>query len=115
MVVQMVSKPHRELPKVPLAISYAKTDEARQLIEAGVTVPAVTNRPYVSPPGTPKDRVQILRKAFNDTMTDPEFLADAKKSKLDLDPIQGEEVQKMIAGIFKLPPTLVAKLKEALQ
>jgi hypothetical protein len=48
-------------------------------------------------------------------MTDPEFLADAKKSKLDLDPIQGEEVEKMIAGIFKLPAPLVAKLKEALQ
>jgi len=115
MVVQMVSKPHRELPNVPLAISYAKTDEARQLIEAGVTVPAITNRPFVYPPATPKDRVQILRNAFNQTMTDPEFLADAKKSKLDLDPIQGEEVQKMIAGIFKLPPPLVAKLKEALQ
>ncbi|HEU4339995.1 MAG TPA: tripartite tricarboxylate transporter substrate-binding protein [Candidatus Binatia bacterium] len=115
MVVQIVSKPHRELPNVPLAISYAKTDEARQLIEAGVTVPAVTNRPFVSPPGTPKDRVQTLRKAFTETMTDSDFLADAKKSKLDIDPIQGEEVQKMIAGMFKLPPPLVAKLKEALQ
>jgi tripartite-type tricarboxylate transporter receptor subunit TctC len=65
--------------------------------------------------GTPKDRVQILRKAFMDTMKDPEFLADAKKSKLDIDPLSGEEVQKMVAGMFKLPPALVAKLKEALQ
>ena len=115
MVVQMVSKPHRELPNVPLAISYAKTEEARQLIETGVTTPAITNRPYVLPPGTPKDRVQLLRKAFMDTMTDPEFMADAKKSKLDLDPIDGEEVQKMVAGMFKLSPALVGKLKEALK
>lgn len=114
-VVQMVSKPHRDLPKVPLAINFAKTEDARQLIETGVTVPAITNRPYVLPPGTPKDRVQILRKAFMETMSDPEFMADAKKSKLDLDPIGGEEVQKMIAGIFKLPPALVARLKEALK
>lgn len=115
MVVQLVSKPHRELPNVPLAIKYAKTEEARQLIETGVTIPAITNRPYVVPPGTPKDRVQILRKAFMATMEDPEFMADAKKSKLDLDPIGGEEVQKMVGDIFKLPPSLVARLKEALK
>lgn len=115
MVVQMVSKPHRELPNVPLAIKYAKTDEARQLIETGVTVPAITNRPYVAPPGTPKDRVQSLRKAFMAMMEDPEFKADATKSKLDLDPIGGEEVQKMISDLFKLPPSLVTRLKEALK
>jgi tripartite-type tricarboxylate transporter receptor subunit TctC len=115
MVVQMVSTPHPQLPNVPLAIKYAKTDEARQLIETGVTVPAITNRPYVAPPGTPKDRVQILRKAFMATMEDSDFKADAKKTKLDLDPIAGEEVQKMIAGIFKLSPSLVSKLKEALK
>ena len=115
MVVQMVSKPHRELPNVPLAIKYAKTEEARQLIETGVTVPAITNRPYVVSPGTPKDRVQILRKAFMATMEDPEFKADAVKTKLDLDPLDGEEVQKMIGDIFKLPPSLVAKLKQALK
>ena len=114
-VVQMVSKAHPDLPKVPLAISFAKTEGARQLIEMGVTVPAITNRPYVLPPGTPKDRVQIMRKAFTETMKDPEFLADAKKSKLDIDPIGGEEVQKMIADMFKLPPALVARLKEALK
>jgi len=115
MVLQIVSKPHPELPNVPLAISSAKTEEARQLIEAGVTIPAITNRPYVLPPGTPKERVQLLRKAFMDTMNDPEFLADAKKSKLVLDPISGEEVQKMIAGMFKLPPALINRLKEALK
>jgi tripartite-type tricarboxylate transporter receptor subunit TctC len=115
MVVQMVSKPHPQLPKVPLAVKYAKTEEARQLIETGVTVPAITNRPFVVPPATPKDRVQLLRKAFMATMDDSEFKADATKTKLDLDPIAGEDVQKMIAGIFKLPPSLVAKLKAALK
>lgn len=115
MVVQMVSKPHPDLPKVPLAISYAKSEDARQLIEAGVTIPAITNRPYVVPPGTPKDRVQMLRQAFNATLKDPEFIADAKRSRIDLEPIEGEEVQRMVAGMFKLPPTLVAKLRDALK
>lgn len=115
MVVQMVSKPHPDLPKVPLAISYAKSDDARQLIEVGVTIPAITNRPYVVPPGTPKDRVEQLRRAFDATMKDPEFVADAKKSRIDLEPIGGEEVQKMVAGMFNLSPGLVAKLRDALK
>ena len=114
-VVQMVSKPHPDLPKVPLAISYAKSDDARQLIESGVTIPAITNRPYVVGPGTPKDRVQLLRKAFDATMKDPEFIADAKKSRIDLEPIGGAEVQKMVADMFNLSPALIAKLRDALK
>jgi tripartite-type tricarboxylate transporter receptor subunit TctC len=114
-VVQMVSKPHFDLPKVPLAISYAKSDDARQLIETGVTIPAITNRPYVVTPGTPKDRVQMLRKAFDATMKDPEFVADAKKSRIDLEPIGGEEVQKMVGDMFNLSPALIAKLRDALK
>ncbi|HYJ17097.1 MAG TPA: tripartite tricarboxylate transporter substrate-binding protein [Candidatus Limnocylindria bacterium] len=114
-VVQMVSKPHPDLPKVPLAISYAKSDDARQLIESGVTIPAITNRPYVVGPGTPKDRVQLLRKAFDATMKDPEFVADAKKSRIDLEPIGGAEVQKMVADMFNLSPALIAKLRDALK
>jgi tripartite-type tricarboxylate transporter receptor subunit TctC len=115
MVVQMVSKPHPDLPKVPLAVSYAKSDDARQLIEAGVTIPAITNRPYVVTPGTPKDRVQILRNAFDATMKDAEFVADAKKSRIDLEPIGGEEVQKMVNDMFNLSPALIAKLRDALK
>ena len=114
-VVQMVSKPHPDLPKVPLAISYAKSDDARQLIESGVSIPAITNRPYVVTPGTPKDRVQMLRKAFDATMKDPEFVADAKKSRIDLEPIGGAEVQKMVADMFNLSPALIAKLRDALK
>jgi tripartite-type tricarboxylate transporter receptor subunit TctC len=77
--VQAVAKPHADLPKVPLAINFAKTPEAKKLIELGAHDAGTLARPFVLPPGTPKDRVQILRKAFADTMTDPEFLADAKK------------------------------------
>jgi tripartite-type tricarboxylate transporter receptor subunit TctC len=114
-VVQIVSKAHPDLPKVPLAMNFARTDDARQLIEMGITIPAITNRPYVLPPNTPKDRVQILRNAFMNTMKDPEFLADATKSRLDLDPLGGEEMQKMVSGMFKLPAALVAKLREILK
>ena len=114
-VIQLVAKPHPELPKVPLAASLAKTEEARLLLQAAVHDPNSITRPYSLPPGTPKDRVQLLQKAFMDTMTDPEFLADAKKGQLDIDPVSGEEVEKTVARFFKLDPALVAKLREILK
>ena len=113
-VLQAVSKPHPELPNVPLAQSLAKTEEARQLLQAGVQDPADFYRPYVAPPRTPKQRVEILRQAFDATMKDPEFLADAKKANLDIEPITGHEMERIIGRIFKLDPTLAAKLKSIL-
>ncbi len=68
--IQAVPKPHPDLPKVPLAINYAKTEEAKKLIQIGAHDPGTLARPFVLPPGTPKDRVQLLRKAFTDTMSD---------------------------------------------
>jgi tripartite-type tricarboxylate transporter receptor subunit TctC len=115
LVLQLVPKPHPELSKVPLAVSLAKTDEARTLLQAAVHDPNSITRPYSLPPGTPKDRVKILQKAFMDTMTDPEFLADAKKSQLDIDPLPAEEVEKTVARFFKLDTALVAKLREILK
>jgi len=113
-VLQALSKPHPDLPNVPLAQSFAKTDEGRQLIQAGVQDPADFYRPYVAPPSTPKQRVATLRQAFDATMKDAEFLADAKKANLDIEPITGQEMEKLVAGIFKLNPTLAAKLKSIL-
>ena len=113
-VLQALSKPHPDLPNVPLAQSLAKTEEARQLIQAGVQDPADFYRPYVAPPHTSKQRVEILRQAFNATMKDPDFLADAKKANLDIEPIIGAEMERLVAGIFKLDPTLAAKLKSIL-
>ena len=111
-VLQILNKPHPELPNVPVAINYAKSEEARQLIQVGIQDPSDYYRPYVAPPGTPKDRVQLLRKAFIDALRDPELLADAAKSKLDIDPVSAEELEKSVAGLFKLSPALLVKLKE---
>ena len=71
-------------------------------------------RPFVLPPGTPKDRVQILRKAFLETLNDPEFQAEAKKAQLDISAVTGEELEKIVNNVFKLDPALVTKLKQAL-
>ncbi|HEX2225893.1 MAG TPA: tripartite tricarboxylate transporter substrate-binding protein [Candidatus Binatia bacterium] len=111
-VLQILNKAHPELPGVPLAVSFAKSEEARQLIQVGIQDPSDYYRPYVAPPGTPKDRVRILRRAFSDTMKDPELLADAAKSKLDIEPVSAEELERTVAGLFKLNPSLLNRLKE---
>jgi len=111
-VIQALPKKHPELQDVPNAVDLAKSDEARQLIKAGITDPATIVRSYSLPPGTPKERVKILRDAFMATMKDPEFLAETKKSQLDLNPLSGSEVETIVQGFFKLQPSLVAKLKE---
>jgi len=115
LVLQNTAKPHPEQPKVPLAISYAKTDEGQKLIKALVHSVGPTARPYVLPPGTPKDRVQILRKAFIDTVKDPEFLADASKAKLDINPLDGAELEKNVKEVFNLDPALIPRAKEILK
>ncbi len=112
--VQAVAKPHPELPKVPLAINYAKTEEAKKLIQVGAHDPGILARPFVLPPGTPKDRVQVLRKAFMDTFNDPEFLAEARKTNLDIGPVSGEEIAKTVENLFKLEALVIERLKKIL-
>ena len=110
-VLQATATPFPDLPNVPLAIKLAKTAEARKLIQVGVDDASAYARPFVLPPGTPKDRVQMLRKAFLETMKDKAFLAEAEKARLVVDPATGEEMEKMVADLFKLDPALLAKLK----
>ena len=114
-VLQATAKPHPELANVPLSINYAQTDEAKKLIRALVHSVGPTARPYVLPPGTPKARVQMLRKAFLDTMKDSEFLADAAKAKLDINPIEGAELEKSVKEVFNLDPKLIPQAKEILK
>lgn len=113
-VLQVNAQPHPELSKVPNAIDFAPNETSKLLLKYGGHDPAAITRPYAVAPGTPKDRVQMLRKAFVETLKDPEFLADAKKSRLDTDPLTGEEIDKIVAQLFKMSPSLVNQLKEIL-
>jgi tripartite-type tricarboxylate transporter receptor subunit TctC len=113
-VVQFATKPFADLPSVPLAISLARSDEARQLIRVGVQNSSAFARPFALPPGTPNDRVATLREAFLATLRDPAFLAEAAKAKLTVNPVTGEELAQLVAEVFTLSPALLAKLKNAL-
>jgi tripartite-type tricarboxylate transporter receptor subunit TctC len=113
-VLQTSARTFPDLAGVPLAQSLAKTDEARQLIKVGIQNPAAFARSLALPPGTPKDRVLILRRAFQETLRDSAFLAEAEKAKLTLDPATAEELERMVAEAFALDPALLAKLKDIL-
>lgn len=114
-ILQATTKSHPELPHLPVALEFVRTDEARKLIQAVTRIHGPSVRPYFLPPGTPRDRVEILRSAFMETMTDPEFLAEAKQAKLDIDPDGGAELANNVKDIFNLEPALIARLKEILK
>lgn len=105
---------HPELSNVPVAINFAKTDEARKLIEVGIHIPSIITRPFMTPPGIPKERVEILRKAFEETLNDKEFLAETGNMKLGIDPVTGTELREVIERLFNVDPALLAKLKPIL-
>jgi tripartite-type tricarboxylate transporter receptor subunit TctC len=113
-VLQMVPKAYSDIPNVPLAINHAKTEEGRQLIEYGLHKQRIFSRPFVMPPGTPKERMQILRKAFQECLKDKELLAEAAKAKIDLEPVTGEEIKNAVTELFKMSPAMVAKLRKVM-
>ena len=113
-IVQAMPQKHPELPNVPLANDYVKTEEGRRLLKHGVYDTAIITRPYFLAPGTPKSRVHLLRRAFADTLKDPELLAEAKKASLDIQYVSGEETEAVVQGLFKIEPAFIARMKQVL-
>jgi len=109
-LVQLALEKHPDLPDVPLIMDYAKTDEQRAMLRL-IFSRAALGCPFLAPPGMPADRAAILRKAFDDTMKDPEFLADAAQALLEVAPVGGEELQALIADIYRTPKDVVEKTR----
>jgi len=101
-----------ELPNLPNALDFAKTDSDRKVLELFLTQKTVA-RPVIAPPGVPPERIAILRKAFASLANDPEFLADAKKANLDVDLMPGQEVDKIVALISSAPGDVVGRYTSA--
>jgi tripartite-type tricarboxylate transporter receptor subunit TctC len=113
-VLQCVAKPLKELPNVPKMADFAKTDEQKKFLQIVVHYANDYSRPFAVPPGTPKERVDILRKAYVDTMKDKEFLAEVEKMQLTLDPTSAEELTAAVVNSAKIDPAMKVKLKDIL-
>src|SRR4029079_14998703 len=111
-IVQYALKKHPELPDVPTVVELAKTDEQRQILRAVMNATEIGTA-FFTTPNTPKDRVEALRHAFDATMKDPEFLAEAQKTHLTVGPLPGEELQKLVAEVAAIKPDILEKVREA--
>ena len=107
-LVQLSLRRHPELPDVPLVMDFAKTEDQQQMFKL-IFARQVMGRPYLAPPDVPKDRAEALRKAFSDTMKDNEFLADPEKSQLEINPVDGAEVEKLVKELYQTPKPLADK------
>jgi hypothetical protein len=112
LLMQSGLKNDPELPDLPNALDFAKTASDRKILELFFTQKTAA-RPVIAPPGIPAERLAILRAAFAALAKDRDFLADAEKSSLDVDPMPGEEVDKIVALITSAPPDVVARYTKA--
>jgi tripartite-type tricarboxylate transporter receptor subunit TctC len=108
-VVQIALEKHPDLPNVPLMLDYAKTAEDRQEMELAVSS-LLMGRPYVVPEGVPAERVKILRDSFMATMKDPALLQEAKKLKLEINPLDGPAVHDLLAKMYATPQPIIDKV-----
>lgn len=107
-LVQLALEKHRDLPNVPLVVELAKNDEQRRILEL-IFARQVMGRPFLAPPGIPRERAEILRKAFTDTMNDPEFLSTAEKTQMEITPVSGERVEKLVKDLYATPAHITQK------
>ena len=111
-LVQLSLTKHPEMPDVPLVTDFAKTDEQRAILKL-MFARNVMGRPYLAPPNLPADRLATLRKAFMDTMTDKDFVAEADKTQLEINPVSGEDVERLVKEVYATPANIIAKAKAA--
>jgi len=105
---QTALRKHPELPNVPLVLDYAKTDADRSIFKLMFARQEFA-WPYIAPPDVSADRIDALRRAFLATMKDKDFLADAEKAKLEIMPVPGEDIHKLVTELYATPPAIVQK------
>lgn len=108
LLMQFSLAKHADLPHVPLVMDLARTDEQRQILRL-IFGRQVMGRPYVAPPGVPKDRADAPRRAFMATMKDREFLDDVAKAQFEITAVSGEQLETMVREIYKTTPPAVAE------
>lgn len=116
-LAQSGAKRYSKLPDVPTLYELMethKTPDATKRLAKVLLSSGDLGRPFMASPGTPAERVKILREAFTKAMSDPALLADAQKRKWDLDPLSGEELESISKEILVQPPEVVDRMKKFL-
>lgn len=114
-LIQLALRRHPDLPDTPLVTDYAKTDEERQIFKVALAR-QVMAWPFAAPPGTPVERVAALRQAFDETLRDPDYLAEAERLSLEITPVSGERIQSLIADVYRTTsPEISAKIAAMLK
>jgi len=113
-IMAMGMKRDAEFPDAPTAIEVERNAADKQLFEIAFAE-QVMGRPFVLPPGMPRDRVAALRAAFDATMQDPDFLADAKAQNAHVDPVGGEAINALLDRVYSAPPDVVARLRQLIK
>jgi len=99
------------VPDVPLVVDLVANPDDKKAIEL-LSFQQEMGRPFLMPPGTPAELVAIMRRAFNETLKDPLFLADAEKAQMEIDPMTGEEMARLIKNAFDTPKALMQRAVE---
>jgi tripartite-type tricarboxylate transporter receptor subunit TctC len=111
--VQFGLQKEADIPDVPAIVDLVKGDEQTKMARLILAGQAMS-RPIAAPPGIPEDRKQALIAAFDATMKDPEFLADAQKMQAEINPITAAEIEKLLAEIYATPKDIIAKAAKAI-
>ena len=114
-VIQTTLAPHPDLQAVPVAIQHVKTKEGQDLLRFAAQAYGPSAIAYSVPPGMAKERLLILQKGFMETMKDSDFLAEAKKAKLVISPIDGPTIAKTVADLYTAEPRLLDRFREITQ
>jgi tripartite-type tricarboxylate transporter receptor subunit TctC len=113
LLMQIGLEPNQELAGIPFVMDLAKSEDDRRVLRLLVGW-TIMGRPYLAPPGIPEDRKAALRRAFEATMRDPAFLADAAKVRLDISPISGEAIDRFLVDAYATPRPLVERAAKIL-
>lgn len=113
-VLQTTLEPHPELKGVPLAVEHAKTEEGKKLLRIASDVYG-KQRLYSLPPQVPDERVRALQNAFMNSLKDPQLLGEAQKAKLEIDPVDGPGIEKMVNGLYEIDAAVLNRVKELLE
>jgi tripartite-type tricarboxylate transporter receptor subunit TctC len=111
--LQMALQKAKDLPDVPLIIDLARDERERQILKL-VLARQQMGWPFLAPPDLPAERAQALRRAFDETMKDPEYLAEAKQRTLEVNPMTGAEIDKLIGELYQTPPDVIAMTKSVI-